>query len=332
MGEVPDKKQRQARRAAAISVTFVFLFAFAFIGLVLWLDNWVSDHEVQEEVPVATEAPSDPFYVLLIGSDSRKGTAIYTGKANEHAQVDQHSDIMTLMRIDPLERKITLVSVPRDTVLDEQGSKINESLLSNDPEQVVDAVAELTGVRADAYMMTTFVSFENLVNALGGIDVDVAQSVVVTDPATGKRVTVKEGKNRHLDGAEALVFARARKEYGENQEALRQVNVRQIEKALIKKVLDFGTSAPDVIEHVLVSLDENTKTNIDLSAMGLIMLDFAAHADQVTIYDCTGPYNGGTRESDGQWVVEEDKATWRLLMKAVDAGEDPSFVVEAPSF
>ena len=37
--------------------------------------------------------PTEPLYVLLIGSDSRKGTALYTGKSNEHAQVNQHSDI-----------------------------------------------------------------------------------------------------------------------------------------------------------------------------------------------------------------------------------------------
>ena len=330
MNDSSDKRQRKARFAAAISVTFVALFAFAFIGLVLLLDNWASDKEVEEEVPVATEAPSDPFYVLLIGSDSRKGTAIYTGKASEHAQLDQHSDIMTLMRVDPAGRTVTLVSIPRDTVLEGQKTKINDSLASNDPEQVVDAVAELTGIRADSYMMTTFVSFENLINALGGIDVDVPQSVSVTDPATGKSVTVKEGKNRHLNGAEALAFVRARKEYGEDQEALRQVNVRSMERALIKKVLDYGTSAPENIEHVLVTLDEDTKTNADLSAMGFIMLDFVANADAVTIYDCTGPYQGGERKSDGAWVVEEDKETWKRLMEVVNAGEDPSGVVEAP--
>lgn len=42
----------------------------------------------------------DPFYVLLIGSDSRKGTALYTGKASDHAQLDQHADVITLVRVD----------------------------------------------------------------------------------------------------------------------------------------------------------------------------------------------------------------------------------------
>lgn len=332
MADAPDKRQSQARFAAAISVTFVALFAFAFIGLVLLLDNWASQHVEEVEIEVGTEAPVEPFYVLLIGSDSRKGTAVYTGKASEHAQVDQHSDIMTLVRVDPQARTVTLVSVPRDTVLDGQKSKINESLASNDPLKVVEAVGDLTGVYADYYMMTTFVSFENLVNALGGIDVDVPQSVSVIDPATGKNVTVKEGKNRHLNGSEALAFVRARKEYGEDQEALRQVNVRNVEKALIEKVLDYGTGIPDKIEHVLATLEEDTKTDVDLSSMALLFVDFANNADTVTIYDCTGPYQGEERSSDGTWVVEEDKETWARLMEVVNSGADPSGVVEAPEF
>ena len=332
MGDVPDKRYRRARRAAVLSVTFVSLFAFAFIGLMYMLDGWASLHEAEEEISVGAAPPSEPFYVLLIGSDSRKGTAVYTGRPSEHAQLDQHSDIMTLMRVDPLRRVVTLVTIPRDTALDGREGKINDSLSSNEPKDVVEAVAELTGVHADFYMMTSFVSFENLVNALGGIDVDVPKTVTVVDPATGKNVTVKEGKNRHLDGAEALVVARSRKEYDGNQDALRQVNVRNVEKALIKKVLSFGVNASDNIEHILASLDENTKTNLDLSAMGLVMLDFAAHADNVTIYDCTGPYEGGPRESDGLWVIEEDRRTWHYLMDVVSAGRDPSDIVEAPKF
>ena len=50
--------------------------------------------------------------------------------------------------------------------------------------------------------------------------VDVPKDIKVPDPMTAEDVTVKAGEDRYLDGSEALVLARARKEYGDNQEAL----------------------------------------------------------------------------------------------------------------
>lgn len=324
------KSQKKASVAALLTAIFVALFAAAFIGVVVMLNVYADSLEVEQEIEVGTVKPEEPLYVLLIGSDSRKGTAQYTGKATEHAQVDQHADVITLMRIDPRSYLVTLISVPRDTAIEGQATRINDALLENDPNAVVQAVGDLTGVYADCYMMTSFISFENLVNALGGIEVAVPQTIELADPATGKNVKVQAGKKRRLNGAEALVLARKRSDYGENQEALRQVNVRNIERALINKVLSMDGSFD--VEHVLAALDDDTKTNADLSTMGLLMVDFVAHADEVRIYDCTGPYVGDERQSDGLWVVPQDKATWERIIAAADAGEDPSDIVSAPKF
>lgn len=328
--QATPKQHRRARIAAAITVSFVALFAFAFVGVIVMLNDYADSLRVEEEIPLASEAPTDPFYVLLIGSDSRRGTAMYTGKANEHAQVDQHADIMTLMRIDPLEHLITLVTIPRDVVLDGHTEKINSALANNDPEAVVDVVGELTGIRADYYMMTSFIAFENLVNAVGGIDVYVPKTITVSDPATGKNVTVKAGKSRHLDGSKALVLARARKEYGDDQDAKRQVNVRNIEQALINKVLAMDSGFD--VEHILAALEDDTKTNMDLPTVGLLMLDFVEHADEVKLYSGTGPYAAETRDGDGAVIVAENASTWKQLMNVVDDGGDPNTVVKPPSF
>ena len=52
----------------------------------------------------------------------------------------------------------------------------------------------------------------------------------------------------------------------------------------------------------------------------------------MTIYECTGPYDGHERSSDELWVVDRDAETWAQLMALVEAGEDPSQVVPSPSF
>ena len=330
MSVATTEETRQARRNAVIGVVGVAVFAVLFLTAVFILDG-LPVGRVGDDIEVATsDMPTEPTYVLLIGSDSRKGTALYTGKANEHAQVNQHSDIMTLMRIDPLTYTITFVTIPRDTVTPGGTAKINDSLLDNDPEKVVEAVEQLTGVDIARYMMVNFTTFADLVDALGGIDVDVPKKITVTDPATGKGLTVNAGEKRHLNGAQALVLARARKDYDSDQDALRQINVRAIETAMVKKVLSFDGDLD--IDWLLEIIEKEVETDLDLPMTGMVILNFVQHADEVTFYSCTGPYDGGERKSDGLWVVKQDAETWAELMAAVDAGEDPSGIVELPKF
>ena len=322
--------ERLARRNAIIGVVGVALFAVLFLMAISILDR-LPVGNANQDIEVATvETPTDPLYVLLIGSDSRKGTALYTGKANEHAQIDQHSDIMTLMRIDPQTYTITFVTIPRDTVMPGGTRKINDALLNNDPSEVVEAAEKLTGVDIARYMMVDFTTFADLIDALGGIDVDVPKKITVPDPATGKNLTVNAGESRHLNGAQALVLARARKDYDSDQDALRQINVRAIETAMVKKVLSFDGDLD--IDWLLELLEEEVKTDLDLPITGLVILDFVQHADEVTFYSCTGPYDGAIRESDEQWVVKQNDEAWAELMVAVDAGQDPSGIVELPKF
>lgn len=321
--------ERRSRIMAAAVVAVVFAVVCAGLALAAGLDAAFpqEDGSVSPDVVVDVTVPEDPFYVLLIGSDSRKGTALYTGRSNEHSQVDQRSDILTLVRVDPRNYVITLVTVPRDTELAGQYAKINEAFLEADPEKAVAAVGDLTGVYADYYAVTTFIGFEDLVDGLGGVEADVPRAVKVQDPSTAADVELEPGDDQHLDGSEALVLARARKEYGDNQDALRQVNVRALEEALIRKVVDGEVSAA-AASRVFSS---TTSSDLDVQVLERLAQDFTNHRDQVVIYSCTGPYKGEGSAS-GLWVVKEDPETWAQLMRVVDAGADPDGIVEEPSF
>lgn len=327
MAEISEAHKKQSRRTAAAAVAVVAVLSLAFIGLVEFLDGTARQAK-EGKVSLEEVSSTEPFYTLLIGSDSRKGTALYTGKKTDHAQVDQHADVMTLMRVDPATYTITLVSIPRDTVLRGTSWKVNDSLLDGDPEETVATAERLTGVEIDYYMMTTFTSFEALVNALGGVTVDVPKDVKVPDPMTADNVELQAGSAQELDGSEALVLARARKEYGEHQEALRQINVRNIETAMIRKVLSLDSEKS--ANAVLLDLEEYTTTNLDMASIGYLVVDFVAHREEVTIYSTTGPYAGG-ENADGLWVVQEDPLAWAELMAAVDAGENPEGIVKLPS-
>ncbi|RKI95961.1 LytR family transcriptional regulator [bacterium D16-34] len=325
--QAQEKRKHSSTHNAGLAVVWVVIFAAAFIGLVCGLDQLAGDDtEVVAPASSTDEVVQEPFYVLLIGSDSRKGTALYTGKASEHAQLDQHSDIMTLVRIDPETYTITLVTVPRDTQLAGRSDRINDALVDGNPEQVVEVVEALTGASIKGYMMTTFTGYEELIDALGGITVDIPRTITVPDPSTAEKVTVEEGKNKTLDGSEALVFARARKEYVDDQDAIRQNNVRSLEIAMIEKVLNQNDLEAN---KSVADLEEYTTTNLPMNEMTALVLDFVNHKDDVTIYSCTGPYAGGENK-DGLWVIDQDEDTWKELMALVDSGEDPRGVVEEP--
>ena len=332
-------RARKSTKMAVYSVAVIAVFAAAFIGLLLLLDGLTPRSPYgpfdpspsgSGELPVDEAETREPFYVLLIGSDSRKGTALYTGKSNEHAQTNQHADIITLVRVDPQTYTITLLTIPRDTVILGEKAKINDSLLDNKPEEVVEAVERLTGVYADYYMMTSFIQFENLVDALGGIVIDVPRTVTVGDPATAKNVTVSSGKSKYLHGSEALVLARARKEYIEDEDALRQINVRNIEQTIILTALGYRDEKD--IEAVLRALSLAVDTNMDLEDLKPLAMDFIEHRDEIVFYAATGPYEGGVRASDELWVAEGNPAVYRQIIALMEVGADPSGIVPAPQF
>ena len=335
-----------ARKRAAIAVAAVAVFMALCLVVVEIVGAVAASMGIREGVKVSydqgaavtdVELPSDPFYVLLIGSDSRKGTALYTGKSNEHAQVDQHSDIMTLLRVDPYTPQLTLVTVPRDTVLEGSDTKINEALAAdNDPLAVVAQVEKLTGVEIEYYAMTTFIGFERLVDGIGGLTIDVPVTVTVPDPSNAEDVRVTAGEDKHLDGSEALVVARARKEYKEDEDALRQANVRNLEEAIIWKgisaCLDSGSSGT-TFSRMMDALLENVTTNMDSELIRELVREISAGSDHLmTIYSCTGPHEGGVDDDIDLWIVEEDKQAWAELMEIVDAGGDPTSLVEVPEF
>lgn len=322
-----DAKRRSVVRVfVAMIAILIVLACVILVAQHMHVSDTGSDDE--PSLVFSSNAPKTPFYILLIGSDSRKDTAFYTGRAEEHAQVNQHSDIMTLLRVDPVNYQLTLVTVPRDTVLAGETSKINDTLLGGDPTQTVNAVERLTGVEIEYYLMTDFSSFEGLVNDINGVSVDVPVKVTVRDPLTAKNVTVKAGDNQTLDGSQALVLARARNEYGDNQDALRQTNVRNIEISMIKRTSEYNDAN---LKNALVSMIRNTTTNINTSVMTTLAADFATHRKDIIFYSCSGPYEGQINES-GIWVIPEDRATWMRLMETVDAGEDPSGIVVLPAF
>lgn len=295
MTEISEAHKRQSKRTAAAAVAVVAVLSLAFIGLVSFLDNAAGQVQT-DSVSIEAVSSSEPFYTLLIGSDSRKGTALYTGKKTDHAQVDQHADVMTLVRVDP------------------------ETYNLGGAAASIKAVSSVTGTPINHYAEVHFSEFQELVDKVGGITVDVPVEISYKDALTGEAVSLQPGVQT-LNGQQAQIFARARHEYGDNQEAKRQSNIRQILTAIVEKVLQKPAME---LPGAILDLAQSVGTDMNTPDIVSLALSFSGDPGGMTLYSCTGPSNGDFDEAqNGLWLCYENPEGWATLMAAVDAGEDP---------
>ena len=321
--------KRKLALSAAIAMTFVFvLVAFAACGQPAESSKSEEKLEANEKTTEEVSLSTDPFYVLLIGNDTRKGTAGINEKA--YADGNARSDTMMLVRVDPKTYQLTFVTVPRDTkdYADGKPQKLNERYNTGGAKLVVEGVEALTGVDIRYYVDTTFVGFRDIVDSLGGVDVYVPRELDMTEIISGGSLVVPAG-DQHLDGAQALILARNRHEYEDlgDIDAYRQSNDRAIAIALLQKVLSNASTAASTTE----ALGKFVDTNWSTDEAAAYAKDFAEHAGQVTYISGTGPYKGGIDAETELWLVYPDAEGWAAVMKTVDAGGDPNEVLPAPT-
>jgi LCP family protein required for cell wall assembly len=122
--------------------------------------------------PTADGVDGDPVTFLLVGSDSREVTA--DGEAP-----GARSDAIMIARAEADRRHAQIISIPRDTWVDIPGhgmNKINASYALGGPSLLVQTVEQLTGVRIDHFVAIDFAGLAEVTEAMGGVDVYVAET------------------------------------------------------------------------------------------------------------------------------------------------------------
>jgi LCP family protein required for cell wall assembly len=126
---------------------------------------------------------------------------------------DGLTDTMLLLRFDPENNKLTALSIPRDTRVNLEGygyRKINAANDYGGPALAAQAVSNLVpGVNVDRYVRVNVQGIEQLINALGGINVYVPRDMKYNDFSQHFYVNLKKGEQK-LDGEKALQFMRFR--------------------------------------------------------------------------------------------------------------------------
>ncbi len=167
------------------------------------------------------------------------------------------TDTMLVVSINKKENKVAMISIPRDLLVNTYKfgkQKINAlnayaeaENAGNGTRFARDVISELLRVPIHFYARVDFSAFEQLVDAVGGIDIDVPRAFSdplyprVSNPAQTTTVTFEAGP-QHMDGRTALIYARSR--HGNNNEGsdfARSRRQQQIILALKNKILTGET-------------------------------------------------------------------------------------------
>ncbi|MFF5101357.1 LCP family protein [Streptomyces sp. NPDC000134] len=215
----PRPAPNWGRRIKWTAITVVSVLVVTVIGTYFWADSKLNREVDLSKVIERPEAGEGTNY-LIVGSDSREGMSdeekkdLHTGSAE-----GKRTDSMMILHTG--DNGATLVSLPRDSDVEiptfvgsESGKtyqgtgrhvKLNAAYAEDGPELLVRTVEHNTGLRIDHYVEIGFAGFASIVDAVGGVEMDIPQDI--KDTKSG--ADFKKGKQT-LSGEEALAFVRTR--------------------------------------------------------------------------------------------------------------------------
>ncbi|MBT2419732.1 LCP family protein [Streptomyces sp. ISL-22] len=207
------------RRIKVTAITVVTALVVTTVGTYFWADSKLNREVDLSKVIDRPEAGEGTNY-LIVGSDSRAGMSaeekkkLHTGSAE-----GKRTDSMMILHTG--DNGPTLISLPRDSDVEiptfvgsESGKtykgtgrhvKLNAAYAEDGPELLVRTVEYNTGLHIDHYVEIGFAGFANIVDAVGGVEMDIPQDI--KDTKSG--ADFKKGKQT-LNGEEALAFVRTR--------------------------------------------------------------------------------------------------------------------------
>ncbi|HLD92182.1 MAG TPA: LCP family protein [Patescibacteria group bacterium] len=230
---------------------------------------------------------------LLLPKIENPVSILILGKGGEGHAAPNLTDTIMLTNINPNSKKITTISLPRDIWIPAIRAKINTAYHYGGFEMASDSVFYLTGIKPSYYLVLDFSIFKELVDSIGGIEVDVVNSFVDERyPIEGKEDDLCDGDKfykcryetinfekgiQKMNGETALKFVRSRNAIGDEgtdlaREARQQKVIEAIKNKLLSKDVLLNSK---IISNLYNVVSSHIETNIDKNtAISLIRLVF----------------------------------------------------------
>lgn len=312
--EQPAKRSRARTKKRPVLRVLIFFLVLVLTasGVVFWylwslsstFDN--KSEKIPNAFPNEVSRPvstdNKGMNILLMGSDSRAASEGQDANVSDNAR----SDTLILVHIPQDRSAVYFTSIMRDTWVDIPGrgpAKINAASAYGGSALTVQTIENLTGARIDNVMRIQFEGFKSLVDALGGVTVNVP----FTYQATTIDRTFTAGA-QNMDGETALAFVRERYAFADgdyqrvrNQQAfLKGVFAKIVSRDVL---LDPGKISAMVTDFApFVAVDQNFNAGA-IGALGLSLRNVGVN----NMYFTTLPNLGTGTSADGQSIVLLDE-------------------------
>ena len=235
----------------------VFALSFLLVCGIYYASSYFMSGSLRDVNAFADLPEHELGYVLIMGVDHREEDV-------------GRSDTLMLAAVDEEHGRAALLSIPRDTRI-EVGSygydKINHAYAFGGHEMTLASVSALVGVPVTHYILIDTSAFERIVDAVGGVDIDVEKRMYYEDPwdDNGGLVIDLQAGEQHMDGAQAIQYVRYRDGEGDIGRIGRQ---QHFMRALLAQFL-----SPQVLPRLAAVVDEvKNAVDTDLTTRQLLTL------------------------------------------------------------
>jgi polyisoprenyl-teichoic acid--peptidoglycan teichoic acid transferase len=272
------RRRRSWGRRIGIGLLVLFLIILTWVVASYLMLSGAVEEANQRLPPVPLDEQTglvltEPTTILLLGTDSGPGVGRETSR---------RSDSIMLVRSDPRRGRIAFLSVPRDLRADIPGrgfGKINAAFQFGGPPLALRAVRNLTGLRVNHMLVIDFRNFVQLVDALGGVEIDVPEPIVAnkfdcpfkTQQQCDRWPGWRFGAGKQtMNGRRALVYSRIR----ENRlnPAENDLTRGERQQAVVRAIVDELTSFSTAVKMPWIADDIMAPLATDLSAAQFMQL------------------------------------------------------------
>lgn len=305
------KKNKKKKKNIYQKLTTFFIVIFA-ISVVLWTSIYAVNRVIGED-SLATQAGSNDSKV----STKKKSeiNALIVG-TNQNL-----TDTMIYVNYNVETGKVAMMSIPRDTYITNEycvGHKLNSLYRGKNTQAFVEQIEELIGVDIDYYLIFDSKMLIDIVDKVGGVEVDVPVRMKYDDPTQNLHIDLKKG-TQVLNGKQAEQFVRYRKGNDGSGYARGDLQRTEVQQQFIKNFISTVLSAknltkiPDLIN---VALD-NTDTNITAREALKYSTD-VMKIDTSNISSCTAPGEAKYINNISYFVMDKEKTKELVKNKLVD--------------
>lgn len=299
---------------------------------VLQIDAVAAMEEYEEEViieniiaatpiiaaPESTIKPiEEPWQIKNAEIENKTQNILCLGIDSRNDDFKGLSDVMVLVTLDGEKKEIKLTSFMRDMLVEVPGKgkqKLNTAYLLGGAELTCETIEKNFDVEIDGWAVTNFSGMASIIDAIGGLDVDLssAEVVVINKILKGESIE-KEGLN-HLDGSQTLAYVRDRTNGGDSQRTARQ---REVISLIIENI-----NSLDFFEYI--KLINTSMNNISLGIEKALIDDYIKLVWNIKGKDIESlrvpdKYKGGRYK--GMWIAEFDLYANRKLIDDFLYGE-----------